>query len=128
MRIRPAVLLGVAMLIAAPATAAEISVERLPDVSIISISGKLGVDDDDAFEAVARSVSGIAVVVLNSNGGSMSAGVNIGTLIRRHGFGTAVAGRAVCLGLWSYLAGGNTAVRERNREHRLSCRFHRDWR
>jgi hypothetical protein len=65
------------------------------DSSLIVVQGNLEPGDEKKFIDVALSTSN-AVVVLNSNGGSLVAGIEIGKAIRLKGFTTLVPSDAQC--------------------------------
>src|SRR5262245_14447052 len=87
-----AALAGLLLLVSAlPGTqcpAATITVERNGEVAFVTVSGTLVPEDGQAF---ADKVSGVpkAVVFLSSPGGSLGAGLRIGTLIRLKNYITA---------------------------------------
>jgi hypothetical protein len=75
--------------------AADIEVLLNSGVPEILIEGKFGPEDGEAF---ANKVSGLldGIVVLNSTGGSLLAGLRIGSLIRLRNFATVVSDRTLC--------------------------------
>ncbi len=76
--------------------AADIGREIGPDgIDLISINGTFADGDDAAFRRLA-SESDRAVVVLNSGGGNLHSGLEIGKAIRLRGFATAVPAGALC--------------------------------
>ncbi|MDO1585637.1 hypothetical protein [Rhizobium oryzicola] len=84
------------LLLAAPATAAEISREPVQDgVDILRVNGTFNDGDDAIFRKLAASVNK-AVVVLDSGGGNLLAGLEIGRAIRLSGFATAVSEGSLC--------------------------------
>jgi hypothetical protein len=64
--------------------------------ALILVKGQLVKDDDVKFSTLADAQKTPAVVFLESRGGLVLAGLQIGRAIRRHGFATAVADNAVC--------------------------------
>jgi hypothetical protein len=69
---------------------AEISVSTdATGFSFISVEGEIGPGDGDAFAKAATNLTK-AAVIFDSMGGSLSAGLQIGAIIRQKGFGTAV--------------------------------------
>jgi hypothetical protein len=61
----------------------------------VSIQGTLILNDDEEFRARTASLSQ-AIVAFESNGGSLLAGIRIGTLIRTRGFATLVRAGSQC--------------------------------
>lgn len=89
-------LFAIATLIALPLHAAEISVSPgAAGLDVITVSGTINVGDEAAFRKLAVA-SDRAVVVLNSGGGNLKAGLEIGKAIRLSGFATAAAPDALC--------------------------------
>ena len=85
-----------AILLSFPTNAADIEREIGPaGVDLISVSGTFTQGDDAVFRKVAAA-SDRAVVVLNSGGGNLQAGLEIGKAIRLRGFATAVPPDALC--------------------------------
>jgi hypothetical protein len=84
--------------------AAEISVERDPsgDFVFITIEGELVAGDEKKFAQLALQ-NDMAIVVLNSPGGSTLAGVEIGKAIRLKGFFTYVPAETVCASACGYI-------------------------
>ncbi|MDX1010508.1 hypothetical protein GOE08_27130 [Sinorhizobium medicae] len=79
-----------------PVMAADISREGGSDgIDLISVSGTFTEGDDATFRKLAA-VSDRAVVVLNSGGGNLNVGLEIGKAIRLRGFATAVPPEALC--------------------------------
>ncbi|NTI41426.1 hypothetical protein [Rhizobium rhizogenes] len=79
-----------------PLRAAEIARDVGQDrPDIISVTGVLNVGDDAVFRKLAAS-SDKAIVVLNSEGGSVLVGIEIGRAIRLRGFATAVSAQTLC--------------------------------
>lgn len=90
------VILIAAILFSFLAKAADINRQTTPDgVDLISISGTFTNGDDATFRKLAA-VSDQAVVVLNSGGGTLHVGLEIGRAIRLRGFATAVPADALC--------------------------------
>lgn len=89
-------LAGLLAVLGFPAAAADISRQIGDDgIDLISVTGVLTEGDDAAFRKVAAQ-SERAVVVLNSEGGSVIAGIEIGRAIRLLGFATAVPPETLC--------------------------------
>lgn len=84
--------------------AAEINVERDPsgEVVFITVEGELVAGDEKKFAQVALQ-NDMAIVVLNSPGGSTLAGVEIGKAIRLKGFFTYVPADTVCASACGYI-------------------------
>lgn len=72
------------------ASAADIEVHEFQGVPIITVSGPMVNDDVERFRAVVAGVSS-GTVLLNSNGGSLYAGIEIGKAIRMRGLATWVS-------------------------------------
>ncbi|WP_042778667.1 hypothetical protein [Sinorhizobium fredii] len=84
------------MLFALPIRAAEIAREPGSDgIEIVSVTGTFNDGDDADFRKLAATIDR-AVVVLNSGGGNLHAGLEIGRAIRLRGFATAVPPDALC--------------------------------
>lgn len=85
-----------AMLISLQAHAAEITRENGSEgIDLISVSGTFVEGDDVTFRKLAAA-SDRAVVMLDSGGGNLLAGLEIGKAIRLRGFATAVPPGALC--------------------------------
>ena len=86
------------LLAAKPAEAAQITVDTSGDVTFVGFSGEIVTGDADAFEATAASLTGPnpVVVALDSPGGRIIEGLDIGENVRKHGFATAVFNHARC--------------------------------
>jgi hypothetical protein len=84
--------------------AAEIGVEPDPsgDFVFITVAGELVAGDEKKFTQVALQ-NDMAIVVLNSPGGSTLAGVEIGKAIRLKGFFTYVPADTVCASACGYI-------------------------
>jgi hypothetical protein len=79
------------------ANAADIQYEGKSDgVNFVHINGEIVRGDSDQFDRITASLSGSAVVVLQSPGGLVNEGLNIGIAIRRNDYRTAVAANDVC--------------------------------
>lgn len=81
-----------------PLLAHAADIVRLPKTSemdIIAVTGVLNVGDETVFRNVAAA-SDKAFVVLNSEGGAVKTGLEIGRAIRLRGFGTAVGPDSLC--------------------------------
>jgi uncharacterized protein len=100
------------------AQAAEISVVPTdkPNTSVIYLEGRLEPADVDRFRSIAADVSG-GVVVFNSNGGSLGAGLEIGRLIHSRQFATYVGNDTTCTSscALAWLAGSPRAMATRAR-------------
>ncbi|MCA1443247.1 hypothetical protein I6F07_24095 [Ensifer sp. IC4062] len=82
--------------LAGPAAAVEINREAGDDgIDFISVTGVLNEGDDATFRKIAAA-SDNAMVVLNSEGGSVTAGIEIGRAIKLRGFATAVPPGSLC--------------------------------
>jgi len=78
------------------ANSAKIDVNRRDDGSaLVSLQGDIELDDIAQFWAKAATLSK-ATIAFRSNGGSLLAGIRIGTLIRERGFVTLVPNGAQC--------------------------------
>ena len=77
------------------ANAAEITAEPVDGLNIIAISGDIKLGDDKKFNRVALQYDD-AVVVLESNGGNLSAALEIGKSIHFKGFSTYVFDGSTC--------------------------------
>ena len=90
MRAIASALLGLA-LCASSAFGAVItaSTERLGGLPVIDIDGMLNPGDSDVFEKVAARLQ-LAIVSLNSDGGSVVTGLQVGETIRQRAFKTTV--------------------------------------
>lgn len=91
--------LGLLLAVAGPAPAATIDIETsvIDDepVSFITIEGEIEFGDEARFADLAIGLPH-GIVLLNSPGGNVHAGIEIGKAIRLKGFGTAVAGGHHC--------------------------------
>lgn len=98
--------IGLAMILAAlaifavPRNAAAAEIAVLPDTAnsahpIIVIDGTIEEGDDKAFRKIAVEHDG-AIVLLNSPGGNLVAGINIGKAIRLQEYWTAVGDYGMC--------------------------------
>lgn len=82
--------------LAGPAAAVEINREAGDDgIDFITVTGVLNEGDDAVFRKIAAA-SEKAIVVLNSEGGSVTAGIEIGRAIKLRGFATAVPPDTLC--------------------------------
>jgi hypothetical protein len=99
-----------ALIICGPPSAARaakiVAVTTTPQGSVIIIDGDLEVGDEKRFIDVALPLTN-AVVVLQSNGGNLIAGIEIGKAIRLKGFTTLVPADVQCssAALWLGSAG-----------------------
>ncbi len=88
--------LAVVLSFALPSQAAEIIRDvGLNGTDIISVSGTFNDGDDASFRKLAATTER-AIIVLNSGGGNLHAGLEIGRAIRLRGFATAVPPNALC--------------------------------
>jgi hypothetical protein len=79
------------------ANAAEITVDPSGNTGLIVIEGRLNQGDDDTFRArIAGLRTPSTVVALNSPGGDLRAGIEIGTIVRMRGFATAIPAGFEC--------------------------------
>ncbi|UVF22283.1 hypothetical protein HPT29_026755 (plasmid) [Microvirga terrae] len=88
---------GISLLLAAcpSAQAAEIKVIPEKDIAIVSVEGEFNLRDEDVFtEKVLRLKD--AIVMFDSIGGNLIAGIEIGKAIRLKGFSTLVPDDALC--------------------------------
>jgi hypothetical protein len=96
-----------AIFIASPAFAAIITIER-PNygsgMTIVAVSGDLEASDGTQFKSKTSALSR-AVVLLQSDGGSVLAGIEIGEAIRLKGFQTLVVGRCASACALAWLGG-----------------------
>lgn len=103
--------LGIAglLLSASLASGADIEVTDLPgsDRKLITISGRIDPDDGDKFKQKAGFVQK-AVVAFKSDGGSLVAGLEIGTTIRLKNYWTAVLNGADCASACAFAWLGGT--------------------
>lgn len=105
------------MLFALPLRAAEIAREPGSDsIDVISIIGTFNEGDDATFRKLAATIDR-AVVVLNSGGGNLQAGLEIGRAIRLRGFATAVPADALCASACAltWLAGSPRLLDDRSK-------------
>ncbi|ARQ57961.1 crotonase/enoyl-CoA hydratase family protein [Rhizobium sp. Kim5] len=87
---------GLLFLCAFPLSAAEITREPLEgDTDLISVTGVLNEGDEIVFRNVAAAPNK-ALVFLNSEGGDLKAGIEIGRAIRLRNFATAVPPGTLC--------------------------------
>jgi hypothetical protein len=77
------------------AHSAEIQLRELKSQTLISVVGNLEPDDGQKFETVAGQTNS-AIVVFDSHGGSLIAGLRIGDLVNSKGFLTAIPDGATC--------------------------------
>lgn len=77
------------------ATGAQMAKQAVNGVDVISLQGPIKPNDVAQFEAVANA-SGKALVGLNSGGGSLIAGLQMGRLINRKKFATVVPADSMC--------------------------------
>lgn len=81
---------------ASAALAARMEVQQAVNGSWIYIQGEITLDDGPRFERLLASTRDVAVVVLDSPGGNLKGGVEIGTAIRNRQLSTLVEDRAIC--------------------------------
>ena len=78
-------------------TAKPLTCDNHPGCFALLIDGRIEPDDGKKFEEVVKKNDvKMAVIVLNSPGGTLIAGYAIGTLIREKGYATYVSGGATC--------------------------------
>ena len=82
-------------LLATPASAAQISVDRGGDTATVTVRGTLETEDGQRFADVVASLTK-AIVMLNSPGGDLDSGLSIGRTIRRKSFSTGVPNGVRC--------------------------------
>jgi len=70
--------------------------ETSNSLNVVTIVGEITQNDSDHFDQVVAPLSGPTVVFLQSPGGVVGDGLNIGLTIRRLGYGTAVADGDIC--------------------------------
>jgi hypothetical protein len=102
-----AALVTCAVFIASSAFAGIVTIERLDHESgmtIVAVSGDLEVSDGAQFKSKTSFISR-AVVLLQSDGGSVLAGIEIGEAIRLKGFQTLVIGRCASACALAWLGG-----------------------
>lgn len=92
-----------ACLIACSSNAATFNVEfdSATQQTQISINGELNSDDGDRFSSIAHRYQD-AIVSLNSPGGSLLSGIQIGTVIRLRAFYTVVKNNSMCASACAY--------------------------
>jgi chemotaxis protein MotB len=79
------------------ANAATIRYEgKFDGVNLVQINGEIVRGDSEQFDQVIASLTGPTVVSLQSPGGIVGEGLNIGTAIRRNNYGTTVAQNDMC--------------------------------
>jgi hypothetical protein len=105
---------GLALLVPAmgkPATAAQIDVvpptANFP-AGMIQVQGELVLEDIDQFRAKASAANKTAIVLLDSPGGSLLAGIRIGKFIRMKSWATAVAADTECASACAFAWLGGT--------------------
>jgi hypothetical protein len=85
------VLLSLSALAATSASASQITIDVSGETAVIIIQGRLYQGDDDLFRARIADLHKSSVLVgLNSPGGDLRAGIEIGTIVRMRGFATVV--------------------------------------
>ena len=78
------------------ASAATIKYDNDDGLNVVSVTGKIEVGDADRFNQLASGLTGRTVVVLQSPGGLVIDGLNIGISVHRNGYTTAVPEDAIC--------------------------------
>jgi hypothetical protein len=105
-------------LLASPARAADIVFEKAPEneTGVILIIGEIRPGDDERFREISLRLSS-AVVVLESEGGSLLPALEIGKIIRVAGYDTRVLHESVCASSCAliWLAGKNREVMDLGR-------------
>jgi hypothetical protein len=103
--------------IALSANAAMIDYEVIESVNVITVVGRIDKGDEDRFNTVASAIDGDALVVLNSPGGLIVDGLDIGIMIRRKGYRTFVPEDAVCASVCGliWLAGSDRGLSPRSK-------------
>ncbi|WP_244446959.1 hypothetical protein [Rhizobium sp. YS-1r] len=116
-------ILMAAMLFSLSVQAADIRRESGSEgIDLISVSGTFTEGEDATFRKLAAE-SDRAVVALNSGGGNLHVGLEIGRAIRLRGFATAVPPDVMRFGLRADVAGGITPPPGCGIETRLSRRL-----
>jgi hypothetical protein len=94
---RAALYLVVGVLAATTANASEITVDPSGNTALIVLEGRLNQGDEDLFRARIAGLHNLSTVVaLNSPGGDLRAGIEIGTIVRMRGFATVVPAESAC--------------------------------
>ena len=122
---------GLALLVAVSMTSAEaltVEVKKGPidgrETTIISVKGEIKPGDDEKFTGMADG-KGDAVVILDSPGGNVLAGIQIGEAIRRNGYSTLVPRGLQCASACALAwLGGRTRLMAPRRDGRLPRRLH----
>ncbi|NIJ32798.1 hypothetical protein [Sphingomonas oligoaromativorans] len=79
-----------------PASAATVEiVKRIGTGAIVRVDGNLVLEDGEKFATMVRPLRG-AVIILNSHGGSLLAGLRIGEIARNRNFSTVVLDNGLC--------------------------------
>lgn len=100
---------------------AEIRRDRLGDLPVIVVAGKLEYGDEGKFADAARGMDR-AVVLLGGPGGNLHAGIEIGRAIRSRGFPTAAPGLCASACALAWLGGRDRLVASGGR-----VGFHAAW-
>jgi hypothetical protein len=91
-----------------PAPAADILLETRADKTVVGISGKIEAGDDLKFTRVVNALpsgTNVVLVMLESPGGELTAGLNIGVTIRKRGYTTGVSTHCASMCALIWLAG-----------------------
>lgn len=87
---------AVAMLAGMPAHAAEMRVAKLASGPVVLVAGALAYGDGERFTAMTAALPKTTMVVFNSPGGNLLAGLTIGETIRKRGYTTLVGDGSTC--------------------------------
>lgn len=97
-----AILLPIVGLLPAPARALEFREQTVKGEVILSVTGPFQIGDEDRFLRAVQRMKRIDEVWLSSDGGSLSAGLQIGRHLRRLGLATRVPKGAECASACAY--------------------------
>src|SRR5689334_10623527 len=78
------------------ANAATIDYKVIERLNVITVIGRIDSGDEYRFENIVSTIDGPALVILNSPGGVVVDGLDIGLTIHRKGYFTAVPEDSVC--------------------------------
>ena len=94
------------------ANAATIEYKVIERLNVITVVGRIDRGDEYRFGSVASTIDGTALVILNSPGGVVVDGLDIGLMIHRNGYFTAVPEDTVCASVCGliWLAGSKRGV------------------
>jgi hypothetical protein len=112
-----AVALACAVVTSAPISAATISIEkstRFDQPNLVVVEGEFAAGDDAVFASRTAPLSR-ALIVLESNGGNLVAGVKIGEAIRFKGFSTLVVDRCASACALAWLGGVQRFMSDKGR-------------